>query len=72
MICAVTLITLATRHRGFDGLLGAEDWRSIGLHYVATKNTTDHDLKKRLLVDAVNYEPTHFRSPGGTALVDQP
>ncbi len=60
MICAVTLITLATRHRGFDGLLGAEDWRSIGLHYVAMKNTTDHDLKKRLLVDAVNYEPTNF------------
>ena len=59
MVCAITLITLATRHRGFDGLLGAQDWRSIGLHYVATKDAVDIKQQKRLLAAAVHQEPTN-------------
>ncbi|MDQ1594436.1 MAG: hypothetical protein QOH40_992, partial [Arthrobacter pascens] len=36
MAAAFILATLARKHHGFEGLCGATDWRSLGLHSIAT------------------------------------
>ncbi|WP_146617457.1 hypothetical protein [Arthrobacter globiformis] len=57
MAAAYILVTLAKKHHGFDGLCGATDWRSLGLHYVATTDTTMADERaKRLLGAAVDHD----------------
>lgn len=59
MAAALVLTTLATRHDGFDGLCGAKDWRSVGLHYIATTEYGAEDNKQAvpLLAAAMDYDP---------------
>lgn len=52
---AVVLTTLARHHRGFEGLCGATDWQSLGLHYVATTDfKSDEKTAKEILARAVD------------------
>lgn len=58
---AAIVVTLSKANTGFDGLCGAEDWRSVGLHYVATSRyLDDDDVQRRLLVKALDYDPHNF------------
>jgi len=60
-VAAFVMVTLAQHHRGFDGLCGARDWRSLGLHYVATTDFKDDDERKTaILVSAVNADPGNW------------
>lgn len=55
---AVVISTLATRHRGFEGLCGASDWRSIGLHFIATTELDQEpDRAAAVLAHALNADP---------------
>lgn len=55
---AVVIATLATKHRGFEGLCGATHWRSIGLHYIATTELDQQpDEAVALLAQALNADP---------------
>lgn len=57
MASAYILVTLAKKHYGFDGLCGATDWRSLGLHYIATTDSTMADERqKKLLGAAVDHD----------------
>ncbi|MFC9351476.1 hypothetical protein [Arthrobacter sp. NPDC057013] len=57
MASAYILVTLAKKHYGFEGLCGATDWRSLGLHYIATTDTTMADERqKKLLGAAVDHD----------------
>jgi hypothetical protein len=58
MASAFILATLATEHPSIrKGLVGATDWRSIGLQYVATTVLTDNTKKQKTLASAVKYDP---------------
>ncbi|UKA55440.1 hypothetical protein LFT45_05825 [Arthrobacter sp. FW305-BF8] len=52
MAAAYILVMLARKHYGFDGLCGATDWRSLGLHYIATTDTTMADERQKKLLGA--------------------
>lgn len=57
MAAAYILTTLAGKHYGFDGLCGTTNWRSLGLHYIATTGSAaDLDREKRLLGAALDYD----------------
>jgi hypothetical protein len=60
LAAAVVLTTLATKHRGFDGLTGATDWRSVGLHYVATTDLQDAPEARQLLARAAEFDPDNL------------
>ncbi|MET4584370.1 hypothetical protein [Pseudarthrobacter sp. PvP022] len=58
---AVVISTLATKHRGFEGLCGATHWRSIGLHYIATTELDRHPTQAvTLLAQALNDDPLNL------------
>jgi hypothetical protein len=61
MIAGFVVGKLAEKHRAdFEGLCGAEDWRSIGLHYIATTDldrTTDSSLE--ILAGALDFDPNN-------------
>ncbi len=58
MAAAVVISTLATKHRGFESLCGATDWRSIGLHYIATTELDQEPVQAvTLLAQALNADP---------------
>lgn len=57
MAAAFILTTLARKHHGFDGLCGATDWRSLGLHCIATTDSgMAEDQKRKLLGAALDYD----------------
>jgi hypothetical protein len=57
LAAALVLATLAARHNGFEGLCGARDWRSIGLHYIATTDyKTDTEMARQLLARALDFD----------------
>ncbi|MFE4541482.1 hypothetical protein [Arthrobacter sp. NPDC056727] len=57
MAAAYILVMLARKHYGFSGLCGTTDWRSLGLHYVATTdNAMDDERAKKLLGAAIDYD----------------
>lgn len=54
---AFVLVTLARAHWGFRGLGGATDWRSLGLHAIATTDLAGDDAHAtRLLAAAVEQD----------------
>ena len=66
---AVVLATLADRYEGFEGLFGVADWRSLGLHYVATTDYVGEANKaasERALAKACNYDTSNV--PAAVAL----
>jgi hypothetical protein len=61
LAAAVVLTTLARKHGGFEGLCGATDWRSLGLHYVATTDFEDTPKEAgRLLARAAELDPDNL------------
>lgn len=50
------LVTLASKHHGFEGMCGATDWRSVGLHFIATTESRPDDRTKVLLGKAVDLD----------------
>jgi hypothetical protein len=52
MAAAYILVMLARKHYGFDGLCGATDWRSLGLHYIATTGAAISDERATKLLGA--------------------
>jgi hypothetical protein len=57
MAAAYILVVLARKHYGFDGLCGTTDWRSLGLHYIATTDYPMADERaKGLLGAAMDYD----------------
>jgi len=60
LAAAVVVTTLAKHHHGFDGLCGATDWRSLGLHYVATTDLRGSDQERQVLARAVGYDPDNM------------
>ena len=60
LAAAVVVTTLAKHHYGFDGLCGATDWRSLGLHYVATTDLRGRDEERQVLARAVGYDPDNM------------
>lgn len=58
LAAAFVLVTLSRSHTGFDGLCGATDWRSVGLHYIATTDLRHQsEAEKRVLAEAVSLDP---------------
>jgi hypothetical protein len=61
IVAAVILATLAPRHAGFEALCGAKDWRSIGLHSLATTDfKRDNVQSARLLALALDHDPENL------------
>jgi hypothetical protein len=61
LAAAVVLTTLAEKHDGFEGLCEATDWRSLGLHYVATTDFEDSPEEARpLLARAAELDPDNL------------
>lgn len=57
MAAAFILVTLARKHHGFDGLCGATDWRSLGLHCIATTDPgIAEEQETKLLGAALDYD----------------
>ncbi|WP_461171993.1 hypothetical protein M1D93_13220 [Arthrobacter sp. Z1-9] len=57
MAAAFILATLAEHYEGYEGFCGATDWRSIGLHYLATTDYNGHRAEQRaLLYRALNFD----------------
>ena len=57
MAAAFVLTTLALKHHGFEGLCGATDWRSLGLHCIATTDSgIAEEQKRKLLGAALDYD----------------
>lgn len=57
MAAAFILATLARKHHGFEGLCGATDWRSLGLHSIATTGQwADAGTAEALLGKAVDLD----------------
>jgi hypothetical protein len=57
---AVILTELAQHYVGFEGLLDIKDWRSLGLHYVATTDyagKANAAARRVALAQAVNWDP---------------
>ena len=58
MISAAIVATLAPHYQGFEGLCGATDWRSIGLHCLATMDySASPPQAASLLGRAVTLDP---------------
>jgi hypothetical protein len=61
MAAAAILTTLAQHHSELRGLCGATDWRSVGLHYVATTTVkADGDTASTILGKALNFDPMNL------------
>ena len=60
LAAAVVVTTLAKYHYGFDGLCGATNWHSLGLHYVATTDLQGRDEQREVLARAVGYDPDNM------------
>ncbi|WP_395401934.1 hypothetical protein ACHMXB_00875 [Arthrobacter sp. UC242_113] len=57
MAAAFVLTSLALKHHGFEGLCGATDWRSLGLHCIATTDSgIAEEQKRKLLGAALDYD----------------
>ncbi|MFE4833879.1 hypothetical protein ACFRAU_04260 [Arthrobacter sp. NPDC056691] len=57
MAAAFVLATLARNHHGFEGLCGATDWRSLGLHCIATTGSgIAAEQETKLLGAALDYD----------------
>jgi hypothetical protein len=57
MAAAFVLTTLALKHHGFEGLCGATDWHSLGLHCIATTDSgIAEEQKRKLLGAALDYD----------------
>lgn len=52
LVAAFVLVTLDGAHRGFAGMGGVTDWRSLGLHAIATADLADDDVHARHLLAA--------------------
>jgi hypothetical protein len=63
MAVAVVLAAMARTHTDFDGVAGATDWRSIGLHDIATTLFEEDDaLATQVLGRALDYDPKNVRA----------
>lgn len=61
MAAAFVLVTLASKHHGFEGLCGATDWRSLGLHDIATtEGWAAGDPGRTLLGKAIDLDPKNM------------
>lgn len=61
MAAAFVLVTLASKHHGFEGLCGATDWRSLGFHDIATtEEWAAGDHGRTLLGKAVDLDPENM------------
>ena len=60
LAAAVVVTTLAKHHHGFEGLCGATDWRSLGLHCVATADLRGSDEARQVLARAVGFDPDNM------------
>jgi hypothetical protein len=61
MAAAFVLVTLASKHHGFEGLCGATDWRSLGLHDIATtEEWAARDTGRTLLGKAIDLDPENM------------
>lgn len=61
MAAAFVLVTLAGKHHGFEGLCGATDWRSLGLHDIATtEEWAAGDPGRTLLGKAIDLDPENM------------
>ncbi|RNE62590.1 hypothetical protein [Cryobacterium tepidiphilum] len=57
LAASFVLATLAQHHDGFDALCGATDWRSIGLHSLATTDyKNNREAARQLLTRAVDFD----------------
>ncbi|KFF58846.1 hypothetical protein JF66_15445 [Cryobacterium sp. MLB-32] len=57
LAAAVILMRVSKKYRGFDGLCGATEWKSVGLHFLATKVPVKNDEAIELLTYAVDDDP---------------
>lgn len=61
LAAAVVLIELSRHYTGFEGLCGAKDWQSLGMHYLATTDYKDDDsTAKQFLSTAVQRDPGNW------------
>ena len=61
LAAAFVLGTIAPHHQGFEGLCGATDWRSIGLHFIATTDVPASVAVPRLLLGrALDLDPQNL------------
>lgn len=61
LVAAFILVTLASKHHGFEGLCGATDWRSVGLHFIATTDAhLDDECRRTLLGRSVELDPKNL------------
>lgn len=61
MAAAIVVANLASYHRGFEGLCGASEWRSIGLQYIATTDFGhDPENAQPILAYAVEWDPQNL------------
>lgn len=64
---AAVLVAMARRHRGFEGLYGVTDWRSLGYHCIATLDLEDGQLRRQLLSCALQNQDDNL--PAQLALI---
>jgi hypothetical protein len=65
LAAAAVLATLARAHEGFEALGGFGDWRSIGLHYIATTAPEYRDTPEMggpILAQALEYDPSNLHA----------
>lgn len=61
LAAAFIIVTLASKHHGFEGLCGATDWRSLGLHFIATTDTQLHDGRDKVLLGkSIDLDPKNL------------
>ena len=56
---AAVLTAIAPHDKDFESLFDVTDWRSLGLHYVATTDyprDLDEDARERALASALHYD----------------
>jgi hypothetical protein len=60
---AAILTTLARHYDGFEGLCGVTDWRSLGLHYIATTDYASEanaNQGRAALARALDFDPSNI------------
>ncbi|WP_133806154.1 hypothetical protein [Kribbella caucasensis] len=60
-VAAVVVLAL-TKYHDFTGLYGTTDWRSLGLHYVATAQLKDGQQARNALARALDYDAGNLLS----------
>jgi hypothetical protein len=57
MAAAAVLISLSENYRGFEGLVGATSWKSVGLQYIASADYVNRDNDAiPVLAEALEYD----------------